>query len=183
MLDPDLSTTLPEKLPVAWPYIAGETASARAHAATRRDIRCSVLLARPSEGFEHSALIIVRFIVKPLSITSTKGGSCMNSRNERLYFFRLNAKALNSTPAADWRICPESRLRPYQGEFSRSNVLVQTRPFMDPFCQFSRFSMGESDQRTCLAVVAVWSDPSPLECPLSGKIQGKSIPSGTISRI
>jgi hypothetical protein len=38
MLDPDLSKTVPEKLPVAWPYDSGETASANAHAKIRKNI-------------------------------------------------------------------------------------------------------------------------------------------------
>jgi hypothetical protein len=45
-LDPDLSRTVPEKLPVAWPYMAGETASARAQATTEKNILWDVLLAK-----------------------------------------------------------------------------------------------------------------------------------------
>jgi hypothetical protein len=71
---PDLSTTLPEKLPVAWPWMAGETMSAKTHAPARssslRGFASSILQdfesAESSTGLGHFALTIVRFIVKPL---------------------------------------------------------------------------------------------------------------------
>ncbi len=38
MAAPDLSTTVPEKLALAWPHTLGETQSAAAHIITRKNI-------------------------------------------------------------------------------------------------------------------------------------------------
>jgi hypothetical protein len=65
--DPDLSRTLPDKLPVAWPYMVGETISARRQATTRSSILWDLLPVELSTDLGHVVPTIVRFIVKPLS--------------------------------------------------------------------------------------------------------------------
>src|ERR1700733_12691696 len=64
---PDLSSTLPEKLPVAWPYMAGEVISAKTQTTTRSIILWDFVSAEPSTDLGRLVLTIVRFIVKPLS--------------------------------------------------------------------------------------------------------------------
>jgi hypothetical protein len=81
MLDPDLSTTLPEKLPFAWPYMTGEKPSTRAQATTIKNILFVIFLVEASLECGHSAPIIVCFIVT-LSITSDKAYLALNSRDE-----------------------------------------------------------------------------------------------------
>ena len=75
-LDPDWSRTLPEKLPVAWPYIAGDAANASAQAAAIKNTLRHILFGEFLVDFGRPAPIIVRFIVKPLSITSDKVVLC-----------------------------------------------------------------------------------------------------------
>src|SRR5271155_1140201 len=70
--DPDLSRTLPEKLPVAWPCMAGEIISARTQTTTRSSILWDFVSAEPSTDLGHFVPTIVHFIVKPLSTKSAR---------------------------------------------------------------------------------------------------------------
>ena len=70
--DPDLSAMVPEKLPVAWPYMAGEMASVRAQAARKSVTLWVIVSAKPSADFGHFSFILVRFMFKPLFRKSAK---------------------------------------------------------------------------------------------------------------
>ena len=67
--DPDLSTTLPEKFPVACACKAGEVITTRTKANTISAILWNFASAGPSADLGQLVRTIVRFIVRPLSTT------------------------------------------------------------------------------------------------------------------
>jgi hypothetical protein len=68
MADPDLSTTLPEKLPVAWPCTAGATMIARMQTTARRVVLKSFVPAKQFSDLCQLALTVVFFIVLSLQM-------------------------------------------------------------------------------------------------------------------
>jgi hypothetical protein len=63
--EPDLSTTLPEKLPVAWPCAAGETMREITQTIARSNVLWNLVSAGPLTDPQHFNIVL--FIVKPLS--------------------------------------------------------------------------------------------------------------------
>jgi hypothetical protein len=67
--DPDLSFTLPEKLPVACPNADNAPVSANAKVSTETRNLGRITAASFTAGFGHPASSIVRFMANPLSKT------------------------------------------------------------------------------------------------------------------
>jgi hypothetical protein len=65
--DPDLSSTLPEKLPVAWPRAAGANVIARTQTTRERSVPIDPVLAKEFIELKQFATSKVLFIFKPLS--------------------------------------------------------------------------------------------------------------------
>jgi hypothetical protein len=63
--DPDLSRTLPEKLPVAWPCMAGWIISAKTQKTTRARILWDLVPAEASTDLGNLVRTMLRFIVNP----------------------------------------------------------------------------------------------------------------------
>jgi hypothetical protein len=64
--DPDLSTTVPEKLPVPWPYMGGEIAEPLAIKMKRREALCTKLEAGRPRCITEVAPTIGQFMCRLL---------------------------------------------------------------------------------------------------------------------
>jgi hypothetical protein len=67
MADPDLSRTVPEKLPVAWPCKAGQMANKRAKATTKSEVLSEIIFVKPSIKCGHWPFLTMRFITTPFN--------------------------------------------------------------------------------------------------------------------